>query len=682
MLHPLVPGVLTLLLAASPLLAQSVLRSAREVRELSATEAAEGRTAHLEVNVVFVESPGTVFVQDDSGSTFLRSKNPIPTLKRGDLIRATGKTFPGLFLPGVEIDSLELVGPGKLRTPPQVVYDDLMSAKYHYAEVQLQGVGRRIEALGDTKSVLKLGTGRQVIEVRVDAPPTDAPTSLLDAELNVRGLAAGGINDRRQLVFPYLRLRDWSQITIISPAPEMDSMPLSTADQLMSFGSALTSARRVKLLGTVLAAFHPSRLYVRSEVPGKDNALSSTLAFAVYTTHGLEDFQPGQRVMIAGFPFMDRYSAALGDAQVTHVDDPYPTTLPQPLDIDLPALNSGVHDGDLVRLSGTLEAAFTTASHTELVLRTAEGEFRAWIPQAFDTPEQGSTLKVSGICEVDGTVSDRGFRSLPASVRVLLRGMDDLHLLQSPPWWTAERLLLALGSTLVLLVLSGAWIALLQRQVARQTETIRGQIAHEAVLEERQRIAREFHDTLEQELAGLSLRLDAASTRTLDDKALSLLSTSRHLVSRIQSEARNLVADLRADMDGTGNLGSALKELADRTSFGSTSVEAIVAEDLPELPAHLVHHLRMVAQETVTNALKHARAHHIQLHLSHLGHLLTLEVRDDGVGLVDLADTLGKPGHFGCMGIRERCRSIGADVQWTGADGCGTCVKISLPLSS
>ena len=63
-------------------------------------------------------------------------------------------------------------------------------------------------------------------------------------------------------------------------------------------------------------------------------------------------------------------------------------------------------------------------------------------------------------------------------------------------------------------------------------------IRHEAALEERQRIAREFHDTLEQELAGLSLRMDAAATRPMEDKARALLETSRNLVTQTKSQGR------------------------------------------------------------------------------------------------------------------------------------------------
>lgn len=660
-----------------------VLRMAREVRSLNAEEAQQGRPAELDVNVVFVESPGTVFVQDDSGATFLRTKSPLPALKPGDRVKATGTTFPGLYLPGVEINQIEVLGPGTLRPPPVATYDDLIAARHHYAEVVVNGVGRRVEPFGETKSLLKLSMGRQLLEVRIDAPPSDAPEGLIDAELRITGLAAGAINDRRQLVLPYLRVRDWAQIQISSPAPSAAEIPLTDADKLMAFGMASESARRVRLFGTVLAVFPPSRLFVRSPASDDEEDERPPLAFAVYSTHGLEGFEPGQSISVIGFPVMDRYSAALADAQVEHVEGFPSSTTSQPVDISTRQLLSGAHDGDLVRLTGNLQAAFQSADHAELVLRADAGEFRAQLPPGGPLPQLGARLAVTGICEIDNLSSDQGFRSMPTSARVLLRSPADMTVLNPAPWWTTGRLLAALGMATTLLVLAGAWIALLQRQVGRQTNLLRHRIAHEAALEERQRIAREFHDTLEQELAGLSLRLDAATTRPLEEKALSLLQTSRHLVSRIQSEARNLVADLRADPSAATDLASTLRELADRIPLHDLlSVQVQVQEPVPELPAHLVHHLRMIAQEAVTNAMKHAQARHIILRLAVAGRHLQMQISDDGRGMSTEAETNGKAGHFGCMGIRERCRNIGAEVTWRSASGEGTTVDVTLPLSN
>lgn len=100
---------------------------------------------------------------------------------------------------------------------------------------------------------------------------------------------------------------------------------------------------------------------------------------------------------------------------------------------------------------------------------------------------------------------------------------------------------------------------------------------------------------------------------------------------------------------------------------------------MPSLPAHVAHHLRMIAQEAVTNVLKHARASHLVLSLGVQAGCLRLEVADDGQGLPDHA-TLGKAGHFGCMGIRERCLRIGAEVQWRNVEPHGTRVCVAWPL--
>ena len=86
-------------------------------------------------------------------------------------------------------------------------------------------------------------------------------------------------------------------------------------------------------------------------------------------------------------------------------------------------------------------------------------------------------------------------------------------------------------------IIALAWVALLRRQVARQFAVIEGKAQREAIIEERQRIAREFHDTLEQELAGLSLRLDAATPRVEDEKARGLLEQQQKSAAiKIQTE--------------------------------------------------------------------------------------------------------------------------------------------------
>lgn len=87
----------------------------------------------------------------------------------------------------------------------------------------------------------------------------------------------------------------------------------------------------------------------------------------------------------------------------------------------------------------------------------------------------------------------------------------------------------------------------------------------------------------------------------------------------------------------------------------------------------------MIAQEAVTNVLKHAQASRVVLGLSFVNGLLCLSIADDGRG-VKPESTQGQPGHFGCMGIRERALKIGAEVKWESEAGKGTTVCVELPL--
>ncbi len=289
--------------------------------------------------------------------------------------------------------------------------------------------------------------------------------------------------------------------------------------------------------------------------------------------------------------------------------------------------------------------------------------------------EKGATLILTCICQIE-SATDKGFRSLPNRISLLLRGPRDIRVLTAAPFWDARRLLIASSSLGAVVLLTFIWIFALRRRVSR----LESKIIDQATLEERQRIAREFHDTLEQELAGLSLRLDAATTRPLEEKARSLLETSRNLVSRIQSEARNLVADLR-NTEPAPDLVSALKEIRSRMPPNSPDL-ALEIQSIPCLPPYVSHHLRMIAQETITNSVKHSRANHLKLHLSSDEQQLTLLIQDDGIGFDPSAETNGKPGHFGCMGIRERCRKIGADVEWQSQIDQGSSMIVTLPWSA
>ncbi|SKA98409.1 Histidine kinase-, DNA gyrase B-, and HSP90-like ATPase [Prosthecobacter debontii] len=694
---PLRPFILllALLVLSVQVQAQELLRHAAEVRALPPDRALAGVPAELEVVVGFIESPssGTVFVQDETGGTYFRVNPHGAALKVGDRVRLRGKSVPGLYLAGVEAQSYEVIGTGEPPIPVTADYEDLASGRYHYQRVQVEGIGRQLSVPEENRTILHLALGSRVIEVRVDAPLPEAMDDYVDAKLQITALAAGGINDRRQLVFPYLRVTDWSDVKILKAAPAIQDLGIISAARLLRFDPSRTQefGHRVRTTGIVLAAFPDGQVFLRDldqyvPVPtsskGADKASVSArpAALAVRLAKPYR-LLTGQQVDVAGFPNMLGFSASLVDA--VPVNEPSGTEQAVvPVNVTVKEIMEGNLDADLVTLEAQMVDAYRTAAGWELRLLSAEQPLKALVPgfEPSELVKPGALLKLTGICRVESS-TDKGFRSRPDRAMLLLRGPEDLIVLRAPSWWTVERLIGLVALLLAVVAIGVLWITLLRRQVVKQGEALRRRISHEAVLEERQRIAREFHDTLEQELAGLSLRLDAAVTRPLEDKAKGLLESSRHLVSRVQTEARNLVADLRAEPDSVTDLPAALQELADRTLSDSLHVSVHVLPPLPNLPVHVAHHLRMIAQEAVTNVLKHAQASSIALGLRVEDGKLCLTISDDGVG-VEAVSTQGQKGHFGCMGIRERCQRIGASVEWLNVTPHGTQVQVHLPLSA
>ncbi|MFE1554725.1 sensor histidine kinase [Streptomyces sp. NPDC058734] len=231
-------------------------------------------------------------------------------------------------------------------------------------------------------------------------------------------------------------------------------------------------------------------------------------------------------------------------------------------------------------------------------------------------------------------------------------------------------LVAALGGGLVLsllCVLSGAAGSSVRDFLFRLSETRARLAAAEAVREERERLAREMHDSVSKTLHGLALAADALS-RTSDPASIR---TQAELVAsaarRAASESRALLTDLRA---GPVPLLPALHAL---------DAQVRVSGAVPALPPSVARHVVAVAAEAVENVRRHAGASETLLTVSATGTHLTVSVEDDGRGL---PAQLPSAGHFGVRGMRERAAAIGAALSLgpRPSGRPGTRVRLSLPL--
>ena len=177
-----------------------------------------------------------------------------------------------------------------------------------------------------------------------------------------------------------------------------------------------------------------------------------------------------------------------------------------------------------------------------------------------------------------------------------------------------------LGIMSLILLAGLAWVVTLDRRVRQQTRIIQQKVRREGVLEERDRIAREFHDTLEQELAAITIQLDAveAQLNGSPETARRLLGLARNMARRSLSEARRSVWDLRSHLLENSDLAAALTEMAAPLSAASGVEIAVQSTGAPrKLPAVTEHNLLRIAQEALANALKHSGAKKIVVALNY-----------------------------------------------------------------
>ena len=198
---------------------------------------------------------------------------------------------------------------------------------------------------------------------------------------------------------------------------------------------------------------------------------------------------------------------------------------------------------------------------------------------------------------------------------------------------------------------------------------------------ERERIARELHDTVLQGAYGLILRFQAVAERMpSSDPTRHTIEDTLVRAERVIAEGRMRVDGLRTQSDDGGGLQTALSGVATEVDPGSDAELSVFSEGRPRALHTIVRdEVYWIAREAILNALRSARARKVEVELSYRADLI-VRVRDDGRGFDPALLTAGgRPGHWGIRGMKERARRIGAAFDiWTGPDA-GTEVSLKIP---
>ena len=208
---------------------------------------------------------------------------------------------------------------------------------------------------------------------------------------------------------------------------------------------------------------------------------------------------------------------------------------------------------------------------------------------------------------------------------------------------------------------------------------------YSAVLAERNRIAREWHDTLLAGFSAVGWQLDTTA-RHLDrepEQAFAALETARRMVQHCQAEARRIIWDLREDLSGAESLGDAISRSLVRLTTGSGVKRVLDVEGKPvKLAREIERNAVCIVQEAVFNAIRHGGASEVAVHLQYRDGKLTVRVKDNGVGFDPRVLAENGTGHFGVLGMQERANALGGRFELKSRPGAGTLVEAAFPFSA
>jgi signal transduction histidine kinase len=244
----------------------------------------------------------------------------------------------------------------------------------------------------------------------------------------------------------------------------------------------------------------------------------------------------------------------------------------------------------------------------------------------------------------------------------------------TPPWWRTNWFRALCAAVFLALLCVG------YRFRVRQLHW-KFNMASEARITERMRIARELHDNLLQTVQGLMLNLQAVSEMMPGGAAKNKLEKTLEIGDRAIREGRHTVQDLRS-AGTTGDLAQAVRALGEElASSDRTSFRLVVQGPGRQLHPTVRDEIYSIAREALRNAFTHARATRIEAEIGFNDRLLELRIRDNGKGIAPAVAEQGSVGHYGLAGMRERARQIGSKLVILSGPETGTEIELTVPGS-
>ena len=595
-------------------------------------------------------------------------------LKVGQRVELEVKSQNGRWLFPPDPNRVQVIGTAQLPSPVSLATASTQPRRGEFRWVELQGIIREA-APGEG---LKLVTRTGEISVWLGESADAEMSRLGDALVRVRGVLIYR-DSKTALLAP-----SPACVEVVESAPsDPFAVPTIAIDSVKNFSRQPASTHRIKVSGAV--TYQNDRLLVIQDDSGGVQLKIS----------GPSEILAGDSVEAVGFPDGQPGSLSLSQALVRKSGN---NLLPAAVAVSGEELYSGAFGARLVRLSGELLGQKFEDGNQILELQCGQRIVRAEYLNRrsnFKSIPVGSRVQVTGVSwpESIGNSSsgNAGEESSTASFGILLRTPEDVMLLQLPPWWAWKHATAIIGTLAFVLVAAMLWIRYLRLKVARRTQELKAAMSKlereteiSATFAERNRLAGEIHDGLEQGLSAVMMQLDGLESKLPADPAgvARHLELARSMVRFSRTEVRHSLWDWKSSALANQDLGGALGDITRQMGSGNeTQVSVQVSGTAVALPTAIEHHLLRIAQEALNNALKYAAASAININLDYGGEKISLVVRDNGRGF-DMEHVLsGSNGHFGLQNLKSRARKMGGTLKIDSVIGNGTTIEATVPVT-
>ena len=673
----------------------AILTNASDVAAMITKPSITSCGFELRANVMQTLIAGSITeiaLEDNSGGVIVKGEATSADLSPGDVVRVSGLLNEGLAgVPQASFTNVVRISSGPAPQPRIADANAIFRGDFDWRLVHVRGVVREIIPSELSSSWVIMIVHCDGAPIYMSTPRRDGLVEslapIVESTVEVDCVCTPRDGSQRAKVGRVLHFSGMRDVRVVRSAPDDPFSAPDIGDIGNMQPSEIANLGRHRVVGNVLARWNGRCALLRSD---------EGHVVRIFFRDG-ELPRPGDSIEVSGFPESDLHHINLTDAKWRRSGEPsavetnaveisardiFPATGPN-------AFNTKYH-GMTVRMTGTLRAVTAVNSSRRILQLENEGRpisvDMSGLDDSAEAPAVGSRLSVTGACvlNIENWHPRMTFPRIDGFF-IVPRLPADVAVLSRPAWWTPGRLLAVIGILLAAIVAILIWNRGLQALANRKCrELLKEQTEHlKASLktDERTRLAVELHDSLAQNITGVSMEIEAA-LRSQEDgfgEVVRHVAVADKALKSCRNELRNTLWDLRSQALDERDMQAAIERTLRPHVDG---IRLTVAFDVQRsmLSDNTAHDILCIIRELAVNSIRHGGASEISV-LGKVGDgSLAFSVADNGCGF----DADGCPGvqegHFGLQGIRDRLGKLSGSISFSRQGDGGTKASIVIPI--